>query len=145
MVVMVEERGKRDSFVEQIKNDFGYEFIGPFRGGIARAMKDGQWFHIRKDGSPIYQERYQEVDDFLNGFAVVCKDGLWSHIKADGSLAHDQWFLWAFNFMVYQDLESEGPLALVKLKEPNDARTKTESFKIRPDGSRYYPQAPKAQ
>ena len=143
MVVFIESH-QDPSGNEEIKKKFGYTFVGEWRQGLAKARLNGHWFHINKDGNPAYSDRFDYVDDFCNGFASVRRNGLWSHVKTDGTLLHGKWFEWALDFKIQTNLEREGLLATVKEKDLG--RNKGETYKIRPDGTRFYPQeAPKAQ
>lgn len=51
------------------------------------AEKDGRWFHIRPDGSPSYEARFELVGHFPEGLAQAMNDGQWFHIRHDGSRA----------------------------------------------------------
>jgi len=143
MVIFMEAHENPHSGNEEIKKKFNYTFVGIWKEGLAKARQNGNWFHIRPDGSPVYSQRYDYADDFLNGFAGVRKGDLWSHIKTDGTLAHGQWFLWVLDFKIKPGLEEEGLLATVRNQD--NGRKKGETFEIRPDGTRLHPKAPEAQ
>jgi hypothetical protein len=67
-------------------NGFDYDWIGPFSEGLAPARKDGQEFHIRRDGTPAYDERFDQVGSFSEGLglALVRKGRQRFHIRRDG-------------------------------------------------------------
>ena len=49
-----------------------YEQVGKFTvEGLAQARKGKEWFHIRIDGSPAYEKRFDWVGPFSNGQAVA--------------------------------------------------------------------------
>lgn len=50
-----------------------YDCVGDFHEGLAWAQKNGEEFHIREDGTPLYQNKYDWVGSFKNGAAyVIC-------------------------------------------------------------------------
>jgi hypothetical protein len=62
-----------------------------FSEGLAHVKKDGEGFHIRSDGSPAYEERYNSVGPFSEGLAwAVGKDGKAFHIRPDGKPAYKE-------------------------------------------------------
>ena len=69
---------------ELLKN---YEFVSSFVKGLAQVIKDGKQFHIRPDGTPVYEERYDFVSSFSEGLAWVTKDGRGFYIHPDGTRA----------------------------------------------------------
>lgn len=63
-----------------------YSHVDHFREGLAAVVnKDGEWFHIRLNGTPAYAERFDSVGKFNEGLAWVNKGGEWSHIRPDGT------------------------------------------------------------
>jgi hypothetical protein len=77
--------------IEQIKKQFGYDDVSPFFEGLARVRKDGQRFHIRRNGQPAYSEKYEYVDSFSEGLAACArKKGQWFHIRPDGQPAYSE-------------------------------------------------------
>ena len=48
-----------------------YQQVGPFREELAQTRDGDRWFHIHRDGSPAYSQRFDHVDSFHEGFAVV--------------------------------------------------------------------------
>lgn len=144
MVLFIEKHEDLQKDNEKLKQDFNYTFVGVWKQGLAKARQNGHWFHIRKDGSPAYPQRYDYVDDFCNGFAAIRKGELWSHIKTDGTPLHDKWFQWAMDFKVQES--PEGKILLAIVREQDLGRNKGETHKIRTDGTRFDPkEAPRAQ
>ena len=135
MVVFIENHKDLDRDNERLRKEFNYTFVGIWNEGLAKARQNGHWFHIRKDGSPAYPQRYEYVDDFCNGFASVRKGDLWSHIKSVGTLLYGKWFQWALDFKIHYGLEKEGLLAMVR--DQDLGRKKGETYKIRTDGTRF--------
>ncbi|MCC5944939.1 MAG: WG repeat-containing protein [Bernardetiaceae bacterium] len=45
--------------------------LGVFHKNFAAAKDQKGWFHIDKNGNPIYSQRYQAIEPFYNGFAVA--------------------------------------------------------------------------
>jgi hypothetical protein len=55
---------------------YQYEDLGVFHKGFATAKDQKGWFHINKQGAPLYDQRYLFVEPFYNGQALVtCFDG----------------------------------------------------------------------
>lgn len=46
-----------------------FDQLDVFHKGFARARDHRGWFHIQKDGNPVYQERYAAIEPFYNGIA----------------------------------------------------------------------------
>lgn len=80
-----ERRSKRED--ELLKM---FDSVGHFVDGIAFASKNGKFFHIFVDGTPVYEERYDFVDSFSEGRAVVNIGGLWFHILPNGFPAYQE-------------------------------------------------------
>lgn len=58
---------------------------GVFYQGLAIAVdKSGKYFHIRENGEPAYEERFDLVEYFQNGLAWVKKGDLWIRIDETG-------------------------------------------------------------
>ncbi len=55
-----------------------------FYEGLAVMEVDGKWFHILKDGTPAYTERYEMAEYFQNGLAHVKKGDIWITINRQG-------------------------------------------------------------
>ncbi|OGZ18602.1 MAG: hypothetical protein A2Z68_01800 [Candidatus Nealsonbacteria bacterium RBG_13_38_11] len=79
--------------VEEIKKQFGYDYVGRFYECLARAEKGTQRFHIRPDGQPAYEQRYDDVGIFSEGLAPAKKEGQWFHIRPDGQPAYEQRYI----------------------------------------------------
>lgn len=56
-------------------NDKQFLDIGVFHKNFATAKDEKGWFHIDKQGSELYKERYLIIEPFYNGFALVEKFG----------------------------------------------------------------------
>jgi len=67
-----------------------YNKVGPFSEGLAWARKNGEWFHIRPDGTPAYEQRFDNVCAFSGGSALVLKDGRRFRIYPDGTPVVDE-------------------------------------------------------
>lgn len=52
-------------------NDKLYLDLGIFHKNFATAKDKNGWYHIDKNGSEIYIERYLAIEPFYNGFALV--------------------------------------------------------------------------
>ena len=103
-----------------------FERVGYFYQRLARACKDGKWFHVHPDGTPAYEQRYNYVGDFSDeGLAQVCEDGKWFHIRPNGAPAYEQRYKVVGSF-------SEG---LAHVCDKNGRH-----FHIRPDGTPAYEQ-----
>ncbi|MDP2741073.1 MAG: WG repeat-containing protein [bacterium] len=57
---------------------------GMFYDGLTVAEVNGEWYHILKDGTPAYPERYQKTEYFQHGLAWVKKEGKWIRINKQG-------------------------------------------------------------
>lgn len=64
-----------------------YDYVGPFSEGLAVAVKEGSWFHIKEDKTPAYKERYDFTYSFSEGLAWVQKGGRQFRIRPDGTKA----------------------------------------------------------
>ncbi len=62
-----------------------YDRVGPFREGLAWVWEGKKRFHIRRDGAPVYDQRFDQVMHFRKGFAWVKKDGVYFKISHDGT------------------------------------------------------------
>ncbi|MBI2098321.1 MAG: WG repeat-containing protein [Candidatus Wildermuthbacteria bacterium] len=69
-----------------------YDFVDRFFEGLARVGKDGKQFHVRLDGTPAYEERYDCVSPFFSveGLAWAREAGQWFHIRRDGKPAYPE-------------------------------------------------------
>lgn len=45
----------------------GFLDLDAFHKGFARARDEEGWFHLRRDGSPAYTQRYTAIEPFYNG------------------------------------------------------------------------------
>ena len=65
-----------------------YDFVGFFsQEGLALVRKGKEFFHIHVDGTPAYEQRYDDAGPFSEGLARVIKDGECFHIHTDGTKA----------------------------------------------------------
>lgn len=55
----------------QYLNDKCFMDLGIFHKNFATARDENGWFHIDKNGTELYPERYLAVEPFYNGFALV--------------------------------------------------------------------------
>jgi hypothetical protein len=52
-------------------NNKSFLDLGIFHKNFATAKDSQGWFHIDKQGSPLYRERYWAIEPFYNGYALV--------------------------------------------------------------------------
>ena len=71
--------------MEELRERFDY--VGILSEGLARVRKSNKWWHIRSDGSAVYEERFDLVGSFSKGLAWVQRGGKKWHIRPDGSHA----------------------------------------------------------
>lgn len=83
----------------------GQPFLGPFRNalpfhapGLAPVCDDKGWFHIRTDGSPLYERRFFRVFGFYEERASVISEEGWYHINTMGKRVYEKSFKWCGNF-----------------------------------------------
>lgn len=62
-----------------------YDHVGDFVEGLAVASQRGEWFHIRPDGSPAYENTFDHAEPFKNGRALVNRGVSQYFIRYDGS------------------------------------------------------------
>lgn len=48
-----------------------YDRLDVFHKGFARAKDERGWFHITKDGNPVYRCRFADLEPFYNGQALA--------------------------------------------------------------------------
>ncbi len=65
-----------------------FESVRDFKEGLAITYNDGQYFHIRRDGTAAYTTRFESVGDFKGGLAWVRLNGEYFHIQENGSPAY---------------------------------------------------------
>lgn len=77
--------------------------------GLAPVRQGSVWFHIRDDGKPAYEPRFDRAFGFYNGLAAVVERGVAYHILPTGEPAYTTMFAWCGNFQEglcsVQDLE----------------------------------------
>jgi len=62
-----------------------YDYVGEFSEGLARASEGiGRALHIRPDGTPAYEERFDWTESFFGGLARVGLKGEVFNISPDG-------------------------------------------------------------
>ena len=66
--------------------------------GLAAVRLGGAGWHIREDGSPVYDKRYVRVFGFYDHRAAVVDEGGWVHIAPSGEEAYRDRFAWCGNF-----------------------------------------------
>jgi len=52
--------------------------------------QSGRMFHVRPDGTPAYEERFEWLGSFHENLARARKDGKWFHIHPDGTPAYKE-------------------------------------------------------
>lgn len=69
IAVVCNKEGKSSHINSQGKliHNKWYERLDVFHKGFARAKDERGWFHITKDGSPVYDHRFADVEPFYNG------------------------------------------------------------------------------
>lgn len=65
--------------------DCKYDFIHPFKEGIAAVLIGFYWSFINENDE-IIAKGFEDVKDFSDGFAAVKKNGKWGYINAHGIL-----------------------------------------------------------
>ncbi len=68
------EREKKNMKKIEVSPDAVYH-RGPFLEGLSWIRKDGKQYHVRADGTPAYEERFDYVSSFFDGVAHATKDG----------------------------------------------------------------------
>lgn len=73
-------------------------FGPPLYEGFSQTQENGKWFHVRPDGTPAYEARFDAVGPFSGGLAWVRLDGVEFHIRPDGTPAYKARFsrVWRF-------------------------------------------------
>ncbi len=66
--------------------------------GLAAVSDDSGAYHIKADGTSLYEERYDETFGFYDGVATVNKSGKFFHIDTKGKRIHNNSFVWSGNF-----------------------------------------------
>ena len=103
-----------------------FDEVLPFHSpGLAPVKKDGKWFHIRPDGTPVYEQRYTRTFGFYEGRAAVQMGDEWFHILDDGTPAYQGRFSWCGNFQN----------GLCPVRDENNCY-----YHILPDGGDAYPE-----
>lgn len=54
-------------------NSKNYLDLGVFHKNYATAKDETGWYHINKNGNPIYSQRFADIEPFYNGFALVTR------------------------------------------------------------------------
>lgn len=62
------------------KTLIGYDYLGPFSGGLANYNNGGVWGYINKDAVSCFSG-FEGASPFMNGVAAVKKDGKWGFVK----------------------------------------------------------------
>ncbi len=74
-------------------HNYRFAWAGNFQEGrcVVRNF-EGQYFHIRRDGTPAYSETYRYVGDFKYGIAVAYTNEYAIHIDKNGKKIHNKKF-----------------------------------------------------
>ena len=67
-----------------------YDDCGEWSEDVAWVVKDSKWFHIDKQGNPLYNEKHDWVGSFSEGVAWVVKDSKWFHIDKQGNPLYNE-------------------------------------------------------
>lgn len=62
---------KKIEVVKRSRLERMFDWVGLFKKGLAPVRKDGQWFHITRDGKPAYAARFAWVGRFNNSGAYA--------------------------------------------------------------------------
>jgi hypothetical protein len=62
---------KISSLKKRMELERMFDWVGPFKKGLAPARKNGQWFHITHDGRPAYGARFAWVGRFNDSGAYA--------------------------------------------------------------------------
>jgi ubiquinone/menaquinone biosynthesis C-methylase UbiE len=87
--------------------------------GLAPVTKGALAWHIYSDGSPAYDQRFQNTFGFYGGLAAVKSDDGWHHIHQSGTPAYAERHAWCGNFQegrcsvrsfesLYSHIDTEG-------------------------------------
>lgn len=78
---------------EKLMATYG-SFMGPHEGDVYTVHDSSGWFHVRADGTPVYQARFALVfGGFREGFTVVMgKGGGFFHVHLDGTPLYEARF-----------------------------------------------------
>ncbi|MFA6387338.1 MAG: hypothetical protein WCW32_02570 [Candidatus Paceibacterota bacterium] len=71
--------------LKQIRRRFGYDRVGNFSGGLAKAEKSGRQFHIKPDGTRAYAYWFDCVGPVVDGTACARIGEDCFEINPDGS------------------------------------------------------------
>ena len=74
----------------ELSVEYGHVVI--FSEGLATVHQGRESWHIRKDGTPAYKQRFDDVGPFSGGLAQAKKNGKWFHIHRDGTRAYQKRF-----------------------------------------------------
>lgn len=66
--------------------------------GLAAVRDDTGSYHIKIDGKPAYNERFDKSYGFYCGLAAVAHNGKYFHITPEGNSAYNSNFSWVGNF-----------------------------------------------
>lgn len=75
--------------------DTGLKYHAP---GLAPIVTEQGAYHVHRDGTPAYTQRFEKSYGFYDQLAAVVLDDLWFHIHPDGSDAYTTRFAWCGNF-----------------------------------------------
>lgn len=114
-------------FLYQNENIFNRVFLSLMKfhePGLAPVKDEEGWFHIRQDGTALYETRYQKAFGYYdNRASVVDFEGKSFHLNENGERISGQNYQWAGNFQ-----EHRCPVRAMNGKYHH----------ILPDGSRAY-------
>lgn len=63
-----------------------YDYIYPFKEGLARVKKNGWYNFINKDGEKLMELSLFNCKDFKEGLAAVCLNGVYGFINKEGKM-----------------------------------------------------------
>ena len=66
--------------------------------GLAAVRRGGRGWHIRSDGEPAYDGRFDRVFGFYEGLAAAAAPDGWRHVRPDGTTLYGARYVWCGNF-----------------------------------------------
>ena len=66
--------------------------------GLAAVRRDDRAWHIRSDGEPAYNRRFNRTFGFYEGLAAAAAPDGWRHVRPDGTDLYRARYVWCGNF-----------------------------------------------
>ena len=85
-----EDHFRKYFYIDKAGNDVieinRYEYLEPFKEGLAAVKKDEKWGYIDKNEKIIIPFQYDDASEFSEGLAAVEKNGKWIYIDKTGTI-----------------------------------------------------------